>query len=100
MEDIFIIGILLAATCLSGELIFNIEKIISSKNLLSLFSNNLSIYHLDLILFQEAVYLLFYIDILIITADNIASIIQRSNRQAQTFSPQHQEYALIKIKSK
>ena len=29
--------------------IFNIEKIISSKNLLSLFSNNLSIYHLDLI---------------------------------------------------
>ena len=49
MEDIFIIGILLAATCLSGELIFNIEKIISSKNLLSLFSNNLSIYHLDLI---------------------------------------------------
>ena len=49
LEDIFIIGILLAATCLSGELIFNIEKIISSKNLLSLFSNNLSIYHLDLI---------------------------------------------------
>ena len=32
-------------------IIFNIEKIISSKNLLSLFSNNLSIYHLDLILF-------------------------------------------------
>jgi cytochrome c oxidase subunit 1 len=30
-------------------IIFNIEKIISSKNLLSLFSNNLSIYHLDLI---------------------------------------------------
>jgi cytochrome c oxidase subunit 1 len=28
-------------------IIFNIEKIISSKNLLSLFSNNLSIYHLD-----------------------------------------------------
>ena len=26
-------------------IIFNIEKIISSKNLLSLFSNNLSIYH-------------------------------------------------------
>ena len=33
----------------SGDPIFNIEKIISSKNLLSLFSNNLSIYHLDLI---------------------------------------------------
>ena len=30
-------------------IIFNIEKIISSKNLLSLFSNNLSIYHLDLL---------------------------------------------------
>ena len=34
-------------------IIFNIEKIISSKNLLSLFSNNLSIYHLDLIFIRK-----------------------------------------------
>ena len=43
----FIFGMFFLAQSIS--LIFNIEKIISSKNLLSLFSNNLSIYHLDLI---------------------------------------------------
>ena len=43
----FIFGMFFLAQSIS--LIFNIEKIISSKNLLSLFSNNLSIYHLDLL---------------------------------------------------